>query len=80
MGLRLRLEASFDTSGFPPQARVVLEALKRYGMMVADNGSSWYITGEPSAGWSNDDLHTLGRVRGSSFEVVDTSSLPVPAG
>jgi hypothetical protein len=75
MGLRLRLKASFDTRGFPRQARVVLEALKRYGMMVADNGSSWYITGAPDRRWSNDDLHTLGRVKGSNFEVVDPASI-----
>jgi hypothetical protein len=76
MGLRVRLRASFDTSGFPPQARVVLEALKRYGMILADNGSPWYVTGAPDPRWSNDDLHALGRVRGSDFEVVDTSRLP----
>jgi len=70
MGLRLRLKASFDVSGYPRQARIVLLALKRYGMIVADNGSSWYITGAPDARWSNDQLHTLGRVRGSDFEVV----------
>ena len=80
MGLRLRLRASFDTSGFPRQSRIVLEALKRYGMIVADNGSDWYITGAPSPGWSNDDLHSLGRVPGSAFEVVDTSSLRRPSG
>ncbi len=70
MGLRLRLKASFDVSGFPRQARIVLVALKRYGMLVADNGSSWYITGAPDPRWSNDQLHTLGRVQGSDFEVV----------
>jgi hypothetical protein len=70
MGLRLRLKANFDVSGFPRQARVVLIALKRYGMLVADNGSSWYITGGPDPRWSNDQLHTLGRVHGSDFEVV----------
>ena len=70
MGLRLRLKASFDVSGFPRQARIVLIALKRYGMLVADNGSSWYITGAPDPRWSNDQLHTLGRVHGSDFEVV----------
>jgi hypothetical protein len=80
MGLRLRLRASFDTSGFPRQSRIVLEALKRYGMIVADNGSDWYVSGAPSPGWSNDDLHSLGRVPGSAFEVVDTSSLPKPPG
>jgi hypothetical protein len=75
MGLRVRLKASFDTSGFPKQARVVLEALKRYGMILADNGSPWYISGAPNPHWSNDDLHTLGRVTGADFEVVDTSTL-----
>jgi hypothetical protein len=78
MGLRLRLKASFDISRFPAQARVVLRGLKTYGMMVADNGSSWYISGQPSAGWNDDDLHTLGRVQGSNFEVVDMSSVRKP--
>jgi hypothetical protein len=75
MGLRVRLKASFDVRPFPPQARVVLSALKRYGMIVADNGSDWYISGAPDARWSNDQLHTLGSVMGANFEVVDTSSL-----
>ena len=57
-------------SGYPRQARIVLVALKRYGMLVSDNGSSWYITGAPDPRWSNDQLHTLGRVKGSDFEVV----------
>jgi hypothetical protein len=75
MGLRLRLKASFDTSRFPPQARVVLGGLKRYGMVVADNGSNWYISGAPDPRWDNDDLHTLGQVKGSSFEVVDATAI-----
>ncbi|MBV8079556.1 MAG: hypothetical protein JO186_04180 [Actinobacteria bacterium] len=75
MGLRVRLKASFDTRGFPPQARAVLETLKRYGMILADNGSPWYISGAPDPRWSNDDLHSLGRVTGRDFEVVDTSQL-----
>ena len=75
MGLRLRLRADYPTAGFPRQARIVLEALKRYGMMVADNGSSWYITGAPDPRWSNDDLHTLGRVKGSDFEVIDPAAI-----
>jgi hypothetical protein len=78
MGQRLRLRAGFDVSAFPPQSRAVLTALKRYGMILADNGSSWYLSGAPSAGWDNDDLHALHRVTGKSFEVVDTSSLPRP--
>jgi hypothetical protein len=75
MGLRVRLRAGFRTGGFPRQARIVLEALKRYGMMVSDNGSSWFITGTPDPRWNNDDLHELGRVKGSDFEVVDTRSV-----
>ena len=70
MGLRLRLKGDFDASGYPRQARIVLVALKRYGMIVADNGSSWYITGAPDPRWSNDQLHTLAGVKGSDFEVV----------
>jgi hypothetical protein len=80
MGLRLRLKSGFDVSRFPPQARVVLQALKTYGMMVADNGSNWFITGEPNANWNNDDLHTLGQVTGSNFEVVDMTNVPKPVG
>ena len=78
MGQRLRLDKGFDISGFPRQARVILRALKRYGMIVADNGSDWYITGAPNKGWNNDALLTLGRVEGRHFEVVDTSVLPRP--
>jgi hypothetical protein len=77
-GLRVRLKASFDVAGFPKQARVVLTALKRYGMLVADNGSSWYISGAPDPRWSNDDLHALGRVKGSDFEVVQTGRATGP--
>jgi hypothetical protein len=76
MGQRLRLKASFDVSGFPKQSRAVLVALKRYGMMLADHGSPWYVSGAPSAGWDNEDLHALDRVRGSDFEVVDPASIP----
>ena len=75
MGLRLRLRTNFPVTGFPPQARVILRALKRYGMIVADNGSSWYVSGAPDPRWSNDQLHSLHRVKGSDFRVVDTSKL-----
>ena len=75
MGLRLRLRANFPVARYPYQARVVLRALKRYGMIVADNGSSWFVSGVPDPRWSNDQLHTLHRVRGSDFRVVDTSKL-----
>jgi hypothetical protein len=75
MGLRVRLEASVDISKLPPQARIVAQAMKTYGMIVADNGSNWYVTGAPSPHWSNDQLHALGALHGSDFEVVDTSKL-----
>ena len=78
MGQRVRLKRGFDVSRFPRQSRVVLRALKRYGAIVADNGSAWYVSGAPSKGWNNDDLSSLGRVRGSDFEVVDTRRLPRP--
>lgn len=78
MGLRLRLRSDVDISQFPPQSRVVLTALKRYGMLLADNGSPWYVSGAPDRRWDNDDLHALSRLEGRDFEVVDTSSLPTP--
>jgi hypothetical protein len=75
MGLRVRLKAGFRIRGFPPQARIVLKTLKRYGMILADNGSDWFISGAPNKHWNNDALHTLHDVPGSAFQVVDTSSL-----
>ena len=76
MGLRVRLKRSYPIAGFPRQARIVLQALKEYGMLVADNGSDWFVSGAPHPKWSNDQLHALHRVPGSAFEVVDTSGLP----
>jgi hypothetical protein len=73
MGLRVRLRADVDLSGFGPQARVVLAALQRYGAILADNGSAWYITGAPSSGWDDDELHDLHAIVGANFEVVDTT-------
>lgn len=78
MGLRVRLKASVNVSSYPQQARVVLRALQRYGMILADNGSPWYISGAPNPHWNNDALHSLGRLTGADFEVVNTSSLPEP--
>ncbi|MCP4422343.1 MAG: hypothetical protein GY805_37520 [Chloroflexi bacterium] len=75
MGLRVRLRANFDTSTFPPDAQVILQAMKTYGMILADNGSPWYFSGAPDEQWDNDVLHKLDVVTGSDFEVVDTSSL-----
>ena len=70
MGLRLRLKASYSLSGFHGQARVVLVALRRYGMFVADNGSDWFISGETNTAWNDGDLEPLKTVPGSAFEVV----------
>lgn len=75
MGMRFRLKRSYDIAGFPRQARIVLQALKDYGLIVADNGSNWYVSGAPDPRWSNNQLRTLGRVPGSAFEAVDTASL-----
>jgi len=79
MGMRMRLKASFDTSGFPPQAQVVLAALKKYGMIMADNGSSMYISGDPDNRWNNNDLGTLKTVPASQFEVLAINPLYTPA-
>jgi hypothetical protein len=75
MGLRVRLKASVDISGFGPNAQVVLTALKRYGMILADNGSPWYVTGTPDTRWNDDEFHKFGTLTGADFEVVDTSGL-----
>ena len=70
MGLRLRLNANYDLAPYHGQALVILRALKRYGLIVADNGSSWYITGAPNPGWNEADLDQLKQVPGSAFEAV----------
>jgi hypothetical protein len=75
MGLRLRLKVSFDISGFSGQSRIILAALKKYGMIVADNGSSWYITGAPDSRWDDTDLDQLKTVPGNAFEVVQTGPI-----
>ena len=71
MGERLRLKASVKISEFPKQARRVAQAMKTYGLIVADNGSDWYISGVPSRRWNNDQLHGLDVLSGRDFEVVD---------
>ena len=73
MGLRLRLKASVDISGYSAQSRVILTALKKYGMILADNGSAYYISGAPDARWDDGGLHDLHGIKGSMFEVVDTT-------
>ena len=75
MGLRVRLKASVNISGFGAKARVVLTALKKYGMILADNGSPWYISGTPDSRWNDDEFHKLQTLTGRDFEVVNTSSL-----
>ena len=75
MGMRVRLKASFDVSAYPPQARVVLTCLQRYGMLLADNGSDWYVSGAPDARWDDDDLGTLKGVLGRHFEVVSMGAV-----
>jgi hypothetical protein len=78
MGLRVRLKRGVSLRGLPRQARIVAQAMKAYGLLLADNGSPWYVSGAPDRRWSNDALHALGRLRGRDFEVVDTRSLPRP--
>jgi hypothetical protein len=73
MGLRLRLKANVDISGYGPQSRVILLALKRYGMILADNGSAYYVSGAPDPRWDDDDLHALHGITGSMFEAVNTT-------
>jgi hypothetical protein len=78
MGQRFRLKADFDVTGFSPEVQVILRALKKYGMILADNGSSWFISGAPDPRWDNDHLVTeLREVKGSDFEAVDESYLMV---
>jgi hypothetical protein len=77
MGQRFRLKPGYDVSGFSAEVQVILAAMKQYGIILADNGSSWYISGAPDPRWSNDILHELGQLSGSAFEAVDASSLMV---
>src|SRR5205085_99259 len=73
------LRTCFDISGFSRANQVILRALKKYGMMLADNGSAWYISGAPDERWDNNDLHNLGVLKGSDFEAVDVSGLMIDA-
>jgi len=70
MGMRVRLKASVDIRSFPPVAQVILKALQRYGMILADNGSDWFVSGAPDPRWNDDELNTLKRLKGRDFEVV----------
>jgi hypothetical protein len=75
MGARARLKGSVDLTGMTPQARVVARALQRYGMLLADNGSNWYVTGAPDVRWSDEDLGALKGLRGSDFEFVQAGTV-----
>ena len=68
------MRADYDISGFSKTNQIILTALKRYGMFLADNGSAWFISGAPDPRWNDDELHNLGRVTGKDFEVVDESA------
>ena len=70
MGMRVRLKASFDVGSYPAEVQVILNAMKKYGMILADNGSGWYVTGAPDPRWSDDRLGGLKQVPSSAFEVV----------
>jgi len=78
MGMRVRLKAGFDTSGFPEEVRVILRAMKTYGMFVADNGSGWYVSGAPDPRWDDDRLGTLKTVPSTAFEVVRMEGIVTP--
>ena len=77
MGLRLRMKASVSLVGLPAQSRVIAQAMQSYGLIVADNGSPWFISGTQDSRWRNDDLNVLKRFTGTSFEVVDESALMI---
>jgi hypothetical protein len=75
MGMRVRLKASFDISGYPPQAQVILRAFKKFGMIVADNGSDWFFSGTSDPGWDDNQLNTLKQLTGGDFEVVQMGTV-----
>jgi hypothetical protein len=75
MGMRVRLKSGFDISGFSPANQVILKALKKYGMFVADNGSDMFLSGAPDPRWNDADLHNLTHVHGSDFEVVQMTGM-----
>lgn len=77
MGTRVRLKSSFDISRFSPTNQVILQALKTYGMLLADNGSNWFVSGAPDSRWNDGDLALLHQIVGNNLEVVDTSSLMI---
>ncbi len=77
MGARFRLKSSYNISGFDPNLQVILRAMKIYGIILADNGSPWYISGAPDKSWDNEMLHDLDILTGNDFEAVNASMLMV---
>jgi len=75
MGMRVRLKASVDIRSYPLTAQVILRALQRYGMILADNGSDWFVSGAPDPRWNDDELNTLKRLKGRDFEVVKMGAM-----
>jgi hypothetical protein len=78
MGMRVRLKSSVDISSYPASAQVILRALKKYGMIVADNGSNWYLSGTADARWNDAEMNTLKNLHGSDFEVVQMTGIVTP--
>ena len=75
MGMRVRLRAGFDVSGYPASVQPILKAMKTYGMLLADNGSAWYVSGAPDPRWSDDELASLSHVKAGDFEVVKMGTI-----
>ena len=75
MGMRVRLKASVNFTGYPASAQVILRALKKYGMIVADNGSDWYVSGTADARWNDSELNSLKTLEGADFEVVQMAGI-----
>ena len=78
MGARVRLKAGVDISTYPPEVQVILTALKKYGMFLADNGSGFYLSGAPDSRWSDDNLATMGQLTASDFELVKMVDITTP--
>jgi hypothetical protein len=78
MGMRVRLKGDYDISKFPPTAQVILKGLKKYGMIVADNGGNWFISGAPDPRWKDAELETLKQIKGRDFEVVKMGEMVTP--
>ncbi|MFO0866627.1 MAG: hypothetical protein U0744_18635 [Gemmataceae bacterium] len=78
MGMRVRLRADYDISGFPKESQVVLRALKKYGMLLADNGADWFISGAPDSRWNDERTHEIKKVMGRDLEVIRMRQVFVP--